>query len=245
MKTSRIISLFTVLIIVMVALTFNSCKEKDSSQINIGGDSPGEPCPGIPTITDPRDGQVYPTVLIRSLCWLQKNMNYETGNSWCYDNDTANCTTYGRLYDWDTFMNGASSSNSVPSGVQGVCPPGWHVPSDAEWCTLTQYIDSGVNCNSEGWSGTDIGVMMKSTSGWNNNGNGDNRSGFTALPGGYRSTNGSFDALTNYANFWSSTEYSSTDAWLRNLTYYYDAIDRGNANKKKRIFGPLRTGLII
>jgi hypothetical protein len=103
-------------------------------------ESSGSGCNGITSITDPRDGQIYPTVEIGDQCWLQKNMNYATGNSWCYDNNTANCATYGRLYDWETVMNGTSSSNAVPSGVQGICPPGWHVPSDAEWTILTDYL---------------------------------------------------------------------------------------------------------
>lgn len=184
------------------------------------------PCPGIPTITDPRDGQVYTTVQIGSQCWLQKNVNYETGNSWCYDNDPDNCTIYGRLYDWNTLMNGASSSNSVPSGVQGVCPSGWHVPSDNEWCILTQYIDPTVNCSSMNeWSGTDVGLKMKSTSGWYNNQNGNNASGFTALPGGLLNING-FWLLTEGTWFWSSTQHNSNVAFNRGLVSYKQNIYR-------------------
>ena len=173
------------------------------------------------TITDPRDGQVYPTVQIGSQCWFQKNMNYEIGDSYCYDNDPDNCTTYGRLYRWDTFMNGDSSNNMVPSGAQGVCPSGWHVPSDAEWTLLIDYLGGA----------SVAGDKMKSISSWFDNGNGTNSSGFTALPSGYRLPYGVFYYLTKGTHFWSSTEYSSTNAWGRNLNFNNDKVGRSYYTK--------------
>jgi uncharacterized protein (TIGR02145 family) len=170
----------------------------------------GIPCPGIPTVT--YEGQVYNTVLIGDQCWLKENMNYETGNSWCYDNNSANCETYGRLYDWET--------------VFGVCPPGWHLPSDDEWCTLTTYIDPTVNCNVIGWSGTDVGYKIKSTSGWCSNGNGSDAYGFRALPGGYLRYYGNFDGIEKNSYFWSSTELYNTTAWGRSLFYCSDEVYR-------------------
>ena len=98
----------------------------DQETFTTSAGSSGEPCPGMPTITDSRDGQIYPTVQIGSQCWLQKNMNYSTGSSRCYDNYASNCNTYGRLYDWQT--------------VLGACPSGWHLPSDAQWTTLTTFL---------------------------------------------------------------------------------------------------------
>ena len=182
------------------------------------------PCPGIPTITDLRDGQVYPTVQIGTQCWLQKNMNYETGNSWCYDNDPINCTTYGRLYDWETVMNGASSSNMVPSGVQGVCPPGWHVPSDSEWIILIDYLggdlDAGGKMKEEGtvhWLSPNTGAT--------------NSSGFTALPGGFYLNDNVFGFLSYQADFWSSTENDSEFAWGRYLDYLHDYAGLSSTNK--------------
>ena len=142
-------------------------------------------------ITDSRDVQTYNTVLIGSQCWMKENLNYATGNSWCWGNNSSNCDTYGRLYDWATIMNGESSSNGVPSGVQGICPTGWHVPSDEEWKILEGTVDSQYGVGDPEWDDTgyrgyDAGNNLKSTNGWNLGGNGTDSYGFTALPGGYR-----------------------------------------------------------
>jgi hypothetical protein len=103
------------------------------------------PCPGTPTVTD-YDGNTYNTVQIGNQCWMKENLNTTRdagGNNisrYCYSNTNANCENYGGLYTWATLMNGAASSNGNPSGVQGICPTGWHVPSDAEWTELTDYL---------------------------------------------------------------------------------------------------------
>jgi uncharacterized protein (TIGR02145 family) len=182
------------------AYATNSAGTSYGSQVSFTttGGSAGEPCPGMPTITDTRDGQVYPTVQIGSQCWLQKNLNYSTGNSWCYDNNSSNCNTYGRLYDWQTAL--------------GACPSGWHLPSDADWTALIdflggEYIAGGKmkEAGTAHWSSPNTGAT--------------NSSGFTALPGGFRSDNGNFYNLTSTATFWSSTVSSSTAVWTRNLYY--------------------------
>ena len=98
------------------------------------------PCPGTPTIS--YQGQVYNTVQIGDQCWMRENLNWDTASSSCYNNSPTNCEVYGRLYNWHTIMNGAQASNSVPSGVQGICPAGWHFPSDAEWTTYTDNSES-------------------------------------------------------------------------------------------------------
>jgi len=158
--------------------------------------SSGKPCPGMSTITDSRDGQVYPTVQIGTQCWLQKNMNYQTGNSWCYDNKSSNCDTYGRLYDWETALR--------------VCPSGWHLPSDEEWTKLTEFV-----------SGSSVGggkMKEAGTAHWESpNAGATNSSGFTALPGGYRFANGFFGSLAGYAYFWSSSQSGAANAWRRLL----------------------------
>jgi uncharacterized protein (TIGR02145 family) len=177
--------------------------------------SGGSGCQGITSIS--YQGKIYNTVEIGDQCWLKENMNYASGNSWCYHYNSENCEKYGRLYDWETAL--------------GVCPPGWHLPSDDEWCTLTTYIDPTVNCNTEGWSGTDVGYKIKSTSGWFSNGNGSDEYGFMALPGGYRSDYDYFDGIESGAYFWSSTEYNNTHAWERSLYYYYYEVYRNTYNK--------------
>jgi len=150
---------------------------------------PGKPCPGMPIVTDLRDGQVYPTVQIGTQCWLQKNMNYNTGNSWCYEDNSSNCDIYGRLYDWHTALK--------------VCPKGWHLPSDEEWTTLTDFLGETAGgkmkeAGTDHWLSPNIGAT--------------NSSGFTALPGGSRGMDGNFGNPAYYALFWSSDEYMSTDA---------------------------------
>jgi len=131
--------------------------------------------------TDARDGQKYATVCIGKQIWMAQNLNYAAPGSSCY-NDTADyCSTYGRLYDWPTMMQGAAASNANPSGVRGVCPNGWHVPSLPEW---TQLI------NALGGSSVAGGALKKDTILWLASYSGvlgspgTNSSGFSALPAG-------------------------------------------------------------
>ena len=116
-------------------------------------------------------------------------------------------------------MGGASSSNLSPSGVQGVCPNGWHLPSDAEWTTLTDFV------------GSNAGTKLKATSGWYNNGNGSDDYGFSALPGGYGSSDGSFYGAGYYGNWWSATESYADYAWSRDMYYNYGYVGRYDYNK--------------
>ncbi len=216
-----------------VTNSYGSDTENKENYISVSGGGTGEPCPGIPTFT--YQGQTYNTVLIGSQCWMKENLNYETGNSWCYDNDTANCNTYGRLYDWETIMNGEASSNSVSSGVQGICPNGWHLPSDEEWKILegtvdTQYEVGHQEWDVDGWRGLDAGQRLKTTTGWFSN-TGTDIYGFSALPGGCRYSYGDFDDLGIHAIFWSSTEGNSSYAWGRVLTCSYGEVYRENYSK--------------
>jgi uncharacterized protein (TIGR02145 family) len=169
----------------------------------------GIPCPGIPTVT--YEGQVYNTVLIGDQCWLKENLNYESGNSWCYDNNSANGDVYGRLYTWDAALT--------------ACPAGWQLPSDDEWTTLTDFL---------GASGVAGGKMKEAGySHWNSPNTGaTNSSGFTGLPGGNRINNsGSFYYLGSYGYWWSSSEYSGSNAWYRGLYYDSDGVYRGNCSQ--------------
>jgi len=165
----------------------------------------GAPCPGMPTFTDPRDGQVYPTVQIGTQCWMQKNMNYPTGNCWCYDNKNSNCDIYGRLYDWET--------------AKIVCPYGWHLPNDEEWNILIEYLggkylaeDKMREVGTDHWRGPNEGAT--------------NSSGFCALPGGCRSYNRHFLGLWDKAGFWSS-DGDDNLSWGRLIGREDNRVHRG------------------
>ncbi len=198
-------------------------------------------------IIDSRDWKNYTTVQIGTQCWMAENLNIgtmidgtgeQTDNptieKYCYDNNTSNCDTYGGLYQWAEivqYMNGATNTTSwdpVPTGnVQGICPHGWHLPTDEDWKTMEMVLGmSQSEADNNGWRGTDEGEKMKSTNGWYNNGNGTNSSGFTALPGGGRTIDGSFGYLGETGSWWSSSEISGTLAWFRLLGYSYDRVYR-------------------
>ena len=150
------------------------------------------------SFTDTRDGQTYKTVTIGTQTWMAENLNYETANSYCYNDNSANCTKYGRLYTW-----GAAKT---------ACPSGWHLPTSAEFETLFTAV---------GGSST-AGTKLKSTSAWNNSGNGTD---------GY----GDYYYEGYYADFWSSTEDSTEDgsdcAYFMRLYYSYDYADLNNNYK--------------
>lgn len=169
-------------------------------------------------LEDSRDGQTYKTVTIGTQTWMAENLNFKTDSSSCYDNEESNCIKYGRLYTWAAAIGKSESKCgydyvcSLPSGnIQGVCPSGWHLPSDDEWLTL--FIAVG--------SSSTAGKVLKSTSDWKDDGNGTDAFGFSALPAGYRYIyNGAkFSDVSIRTNVWSSTEYN------RNYAY---AIEMGS-----------------
>jgi len=133
--------------------------------------------------------------------------------AWCYyNNDPANGAKYGKLYNW-----------YAVNDSRGLAPEGWHVPSDAEWTILTDYL------------GSDAGTKMKSKTGWNENGNGTNSSGFSGLPGGTRNYNGTFYTIGYDGYWWSSSETNTDDAWSRLLSYNLGNVNR-NASPKESGF---------
>lgn len=167
-------------------------------------------------VTD-KDGNVYKTVTIGNQVWMAENLNvtqYRNGDpipevqdkeewdnlttgAWCwYENNSANGTTYGRLYNW-----------FAVNDPRGLAPEGWHIPSSDEWNKLTDNLGGAENA----------GTKLKTTSGWDNGGNGDNKSGFSAIPGGYRTHDGYFSNMGRNALFWTSTEFNTTNAWFRNV----------------------------
>jgi len=131
--------------------------------------------------------------------WLAAGKNKQP--AWCYfKNDPANGTKYGKLYNWYAVNN-----------RRGLAPAGYHVPSEAEYKLLSEYL-----------GGSDIaGKKMKSKSGWAENGNGTNSSGFSGLPGGYRDGGGAFWAFGSYSCWWTSTEQPIYAASSQQLYYIY------------------------
>ncbi len=151
------------------------------------------------TLLDARDGQKYPTVCIGNQIWMAQNLNYNAPGSVLYNNDPANGAIYGRLYDWPTVMQGAPASNATPSGVQGVCPKGWHVPSAPEYAALSTAL---------GGDAVAGGAMKSTSSLWvSPNTGATNSSGFSALAGGtYTPSDTMFEYLGTIATFWNTYE---------------------------------------
>lgn len=188
-------------------------------------------------LTDPRDNQVYNTVLIGTQCWMAGNLNIGTRidssvsqsnngliEKYCYHDLESNCDIYGGLYSWNEAMDYHTSP-----GSRGICPNGWHIPTDAEWCTLTLFLDPQVDCDVTGASGVDAGGKMKEagTAHWlTPNTGASNSSGFTALPGGQFSYTNVFSGITSDAFFWSSTPGWNVFRWARHLTYNSALVDR-------------------
>ncbi|MFH2143823.1 MAG: FISUMP domain-containing protein, partial [Bacteroidota bacterium] len=171
------------------------------------------------TLTDTRDGQLYPTVQIGTQCWTAKNLNYgveisgtleQTNNSvvekYCYGNISGNCDIYGGLYQWDEMME-----YSTTPVLQGICPAGWHIPTDDEYKTLEMYLGmSQADADLDNaWRGTDEGTKLKvgGTSGWE------------SLLGGGRFNSTTYTALNSYGYYYTSDEYSlnTNMAWRRCL----------------------------
>ncbi len=204
------------------------------------------------TFKDIRDGKVYKTVTIGNQVWMAENLTYlpevntpATGSNtepryyvYGYDGTdvdeakaTANYTTYGVLYNWTAAMT--------------ACPAGWHLPSDAEWTQLENYLaDNGHNYDgTTGGGGSKIAKSLASASGWSfysgtgTVGNTDyseyrNKSGFSALPGGSRYYGGTFYGVGNYGNWWSSTEGGTSYAWYRSLFYNVSYVYRNDYPKE-------------
>ena len=169
---------------------------------------------------DSRDGQVYKTVKIGSQVWMAQNLNYETKNSYCYNDSTTYCEKYGRLYTWAAAMdsvkigcgNGLVCSPAYP--VQGICPDGWHLPSDVEWNEMLVIAGGGYI--------TLAGEALKSQGGWPSNENTTDALGFSAVPVGYRNYEGVFKNMNKYVDFWSSTDIEDGYAYVLMLRSEYD-----------------------
>jgi uncharacterized protein (TIGR02145 family) len=185
------------------------------------------------TVTD-IDGNTYQTVKIGNQVWMAENLkvtHYRNGDAipnvienatwaglttgaYCeQNNDVNNIAVYGRLY------NGYAVSDS-----RNIAPAGWHVPSDAEWQTLVDYLGGDAVAGDK--------LKEAGTTHWCSlNTGATNESGFTALPGGYRYVSGTYYGLGLCADFWSSTESDENTAWDRYLDCSFSRVDRANESK--------------
>ena len=191
---------------------------------------------------DPRDGNRYKIVQIGNQIWMAENLKYlpsvspsnvgsETdpfyyvygyqGTNILAAKATDNYKTYGVLYNWEA--------------AKASCPKGWHLPSDTEYKILEMYLGmTQAQVDAEGWRGTDQGGKLKEagTTHWiSPNTGATNSSGFTALPAGFRSTDGSFHYVGSYASFWSSSASSSSNAWRRHLSTSYSTVYRSSSTE--------------
>jgi len=184
---------------------------------------------------DSRENKIYKSVTIGTQVWMAENLNYNVSGSKCYKDDTANCTTYGRLYNWTTAMNLSASCNSISCSSQiktphqGICPSGWHIPSNADWDKLLRYVDYGdlASGTSSPYYSTTAGRKLKAKSGWTscgpsgsiNNYVCEDTYGFSALPGGYGKSDGGFYGVDLYGHWWSANEFSIDYAYYRYIDY--------------------------
>jgi len=220
--------------------------------------------------------KTYKTVKIGTQVWMAENLNYAVSGSKCGTNicggysggncdyyelsdaNTATCDTYGRLYDWATAMalppscNSSFCADQVESKHKGICPDGWHIPSDRDWATLRVYVRNNYYCYyEEGCLGSL--EALKTTSGWpltyeGKSGNGTDKYGFSALPGGSSLYNGDVYNSINergHSTWWSATEYERTveignESTVENGTYYWgihtssiDTRDRSSKGKAR------------
>lgn len=206
-----------------------------------------------------QNGKGYAAVRIGDQIWMAENLAYlpavspPSAGSFIdkhyyvygyYSNNVdearsrATYSDYGVLYNWPAAVNGGVGSNSVPSGVQGACPDGWHLPSDEEWKVLERYLGMDEpDVNKTGWrnSGT-VGGKLKETgtAHWADpNIGADNSTGFTALPGGHRVGGGYFNFMPINGTFWTCTEAGSIVAWQRHLFHSHDGVDRENYPRRE------------
>ena len=207
-------------------------------------------------------GEVYTTISINGQCWFAENLRttkYPNGTDitkgpaanlaagWsdvatayysCPSNSgntvedcgaASGSTKLGMLYQWKTAMNG-----STTSGAQGICPTGWHIPTNNEQYLLENYLKTGASCNvnTSGWDCDGSATKLKTTTPtWD----GTNTYGFTALPTGYRYINGGFSYSGTYMLIWSSTEFDASTAWRRLLSSASSTINRSTASKANAV----------
>ena len=212
------LSINTLLFLIMFLVLGSGCKKSSNNE----------------AFTDPRDGKVYQTVVIGNQVWMAENLAYlpsvnmvadgseDAAGSYYYvygydgtnvadAKATGNYATYGVLYNWTAAMN--------------ACPDGWHLPSDAEWTELTDYL---------GGTGVAGGKLKETgTTHWKSPNTGaTNETGFTALPGGSRRYDGPFNYVGSNGFWWSTTESGASSVWGRNINYVNSSVGRDHGYKE-------------
>jgi len=206
--------------------------------------------PDSPNRSVDYQGETYQTVLIGSQVWFKRNLNYNVEGSKCYgeggkvyNSETtefditlsnteiqANCSKYGRLYDWATAMGIDTKYNKEKwngSDVKhkGICPNGWHLPSNAEWNVLMKFVNPECSDNNDC---DGAGTKLKAADGWNLSDGwnlysgvpkGTDNFGFSALPGGVGDSDGSFLSVGYHGVWWSASEYGSDYANGMRMSY--------------------------
>lgn len=212
----------------------------------------GSPCYNTPTVTD-RDGNIYNTLQFGSQCWMKENLRttkyadgtpIAQGNSnpnsntayWYYPNNTpSNKSAYGLLYTWKAVMRNSASTSANPSGILGICPSGWHVPSESEWVQLTDYIGT---CEQYvcGGNPQNVAKALADTMGWRpytntcaigNSPADNNASGFSAPPAGKVNTLGEAANFGTYSLYWTTTEWTNETAYSHYFYYRYAVARHG------------------
>lgn len=214
--------------ILITTLFIGSCKKDENTpEDNQSGENTNVPT----SLTDSRDGQTYSLVEIGTQVWFAENLRYSgsiqqvSGDAnwaaiddnntqqpaWCYyDDDPANDAIYGKLYNWYAVNTGT------------LCPSGWHIPTDAEWTLLTNYLGGA----------SAAGGKIKDTELWPSpNTNATNSSGFSGLPGGLRMTNGYSNGMPATGGWWSSSQDGAALAWARWVNYNDGYLGRDSQEK--------------
>ncbi len=241
LTTTKKLLFFTFVLIGAMLITMNSCKKDDIS----------------PSTLIDIDGNVYKTVKIGNQLWMAENLRttrYDDGTSiptghsasqWMslttgaysvyphsliedINTEAEVLQTYGALYNWYAVETGK------------LCPPGWRVPADEEMKVLEGTADSAYEVghsiwDTEQWRGTDVGLKLKTQSGWEYNGNGSDDFGFSAIPAGLRLLSidiENFQLVGYYCYFWTSTEEDSNHAWSRRIYFGHGGIARRFHDKR-------------
>jgi uncharacterized protein (TIGR02145 family) len=192
----------------------------------------GIPCPGVPSVS--YGGKTYNTVQVGVQCWLKENLdigtmlphatvstNNSTIEKYCYNDLTSNCDVYGGTYLWNELMQYVSTE-----GSQGICPAGWHVPTDAEFTTLSTYLGGDAVAGGKMKEAGTTHFISPNTGA-------TNESGFTALPCGYLYNFANFSNMTQYGYFYTSTTSTANALWAMYRTVSYPNTSMGHLTNTK------------